>query len=75
MSLTRSGMNISTKRTQPLVLLAVVDDDLLDVVGEQVARGLQHEIELGVEHAGALRALALLARPRPRVAPGSRRPP
>jgi hypothetical protein len=52
-----------------------VDDDLLDVVGEQIARGLEHEIELGVEaRRGALRPRAS-SRSRPRGARGSRRRP
>ena len=46
---------------EALVLLAVVDDDLPDVVREEIARRLQHQIELLVRSAGACRSHALLA--------------
>ncbi len=45
---------------EAVVLRAVVDDELVHLVGEQVARGLQDDVELAHEHGRRLRALALL---------------
>jgi hypothetical protein len=45
---------------EPVVLMLVVDDDLMDLVGEQITRGLQSEIELARQQRRRLRPLALL---------------
>ena len=41
------------------VLLAIVDDDFLDLVREQISGHLEHEIELRVEHGRGFRAVVL----------------